>query len=112
MNVVSHALAFSRPLGLAASRGGSEAIVQSHEWTANSPSSKGRYMTQSRLYRAVARATGESLDTIRSLGFSIVKPDAPEPDPTPASPQVVDWDDFDAQRIVLFPIRPSLAFAA
>jgi hypothetical protein len=68
-------------------------------------------MTQSRLYRAVARATGESLETIRSLGFSIVEPDIADPEPTSA-PQVVDWDNFDAQRVVLFPIRQSLAFAA
>ena len=32
-------------------------------------------MTQTQIDRAVARATGESLSTIRSLGFSIADPD-------------------------------------
>jgi hypothetical protein len=70
---------------------------------------KGRDMTQSRLNRAVARATGESLSIIQKLGFSIVDPDKPDfdPEPTPAMPQTVDWDDFDARRVVLFPTRQS-----
>lgn len=79
-------------------------------------------MTQSRLNRAVARATGESLATIERLGFSIANPEAvdfdPEPpvpgiaefsavrfEPQPAMPHIVDWDEYDAQRIVLFPCR-------
>lgn len=87
-------------------------------------------MTQSRLNRAVARATGESLATIESLGFSIANPDAvdfdPEPpvlsiaeftdadsgfEPEPAMPNIVDWDKYDAERVVLFPSRALRAAA-
>ena len=63
-------------------------------------------MTQSRLDRAVARATGESLATIRSMGFSIAEPDAIDFDNEPATPNVIDWDAVDAQRVVLFPGQP------
>jgi len=64
-------------------------------------------MTQSRLNRAVARATGESLATIRSLGFSVADPGdvSFDPEPTPAVPQVVDWDELDSDRYAVFPIR-------
>ena len=57
-------------------------------------------MNQSRLDRAVARATGESLDTISHLGFSIADPDSVHYDPEPSrrAPQVVDWDELDARR--------------
>jgi hypothetical protein len=65
---------------------------------------KGFTMTQSRLNRAVARATGESLSTIRRLGFSMIEPDALEYDHEPAVPNVVDWDDVDSERVVLFPV--------
>ena len=62
-------------------------------------------MTQSRLNRAVARATGESLSTIKRLGFSIVEPEALEYDHEPAEPSFVDWDDLDSERVVLFPVN-------
>ena len=42
-------------------------------------------MTRSQFEQEVARATGESLSTIRSRGFSIVEP----PD---LEPLTVDWD--------------------
>ena len=61
-------------------------------------------MTQARLERAVARATGEDLSTIKRMGFSVVDPDQMEDDPEPALPQVVDWDALDAERVVLFPV--------
>jgi len=82
-------------------------------------------MTQSRLNRAVARATGESLATIERLGFSVVDPDVDfDPDPPvlgiaalpddesgfecqPAMPNIVDWDQYDAERLVLFPCHGS-----
>jgi len=76
---------------------------------------KEKTMTQSRLNRAVARVTGESLATIRNLGFSIADPvDVSfDPEPTPAMPQVVDWDKLDADRVAVFPIRQiQLAIAA
>jgi hypothetical protein len=72
-------------------------------------------MTQSRLNRAVARATGESLATVRSLGFSVADPGdvSFDPEPTPAMPQVVDWDELEADRVAVFPIRQfQLAIAA
>ena len=57
-------------------------------------------MIQSQLDRAVAHATGESLNTIIRRGFSIVSlgeadfdEDAPD-----LHPSVVDWDELDAER--------------
>ena len=55
-------------------------------------------MTQRDLDREVARATGESLNTIRNFGFSLVEPDDPEP-------LMVDWEEIDDQRLGLFPHR-------
>lgn len=53
-------------------------------------------MTQAELDRAVAAATGESVGTVRRLGFSIVE----VPDP---APRTVDWDELDAARVGLLP---------
>jgi hypothetical protein len=57
-------------------------------------------MNQSRLDRAVARATGETLGTISRLGFSIADPKSVNYDPEPSrrATQVVDWDELDARR--------------
>jgi hypothetical protein len=57
-------------------------------------------MSQRELESAVAAATGESLQTIRRRGFSVIDPsqldfDA-EPDDLPA--QIVDWDAADLRR--------------
>ena len=41
-------------------------------------------MTQAQLDRAVARATGESLNTVRSFGFGIADPEAVFHDPEPS----------------------------
>jgi hypothetical protein len=43
-------------------------------------------MTQRELERELAQMTGESVDTIRSMGFSLVEP--PE-----LAPLTVDWDE-------------------
>ena len=48
-------------------------------------------MTQHDLDREVARATGETVTTIRRLGLSIVHIDEPEP-------YMVDWEEIDSQR--------------
>ena len=65
-------------------------------------------MTQARLNRAVARATGESLDTIQRRGFSIADPASVCYDPEPFDvPSIVDWDDLHASRIALLPNRSS-----
>ena len=57
-------------------------------------------MTQHDLDREVARATGETVTTIRRLGFSIIETDEPEP-------HMVDWEEMDDQRVGLFPHRKS-----
>jgi hypothetical protein len=57
-------------------------------------------MSQQELDREIARATGESLGTIRRQGFSLVpsQPGVFEPDADElCSPQYVDWDAVDAQ---------------
>ncbi len=63
-------------------------------------------MTQHELDQLVATATGEPLQTIRHLGFSIADPEQPNFDPEPYDlpPQVVDWDTVDRQRRVPFVI--------
>ena len=63
-------------------------------------------MTHTQLERAVARATGESRNTIRRHGFSLIEADADRLE-DPASPQVVDWDDLDDARVGLFAGRPT-----
>ena len=70
-------------------------------------------MTQARLNRAVARATGESLDTIRRHGFSIADPAAVTFDPEPYSrPAVLDWDEVHANRLSILPNRSARRMAA
>jgi hypothetical protein len=62
-------------------------------------------MIPSRLNRAVARATGETVREIRRRGFGpadLLNPEFdPEPDET--SPQTVDWDELAEERYALFP---------
>ena len=53
-------------------------------------------MTQAELDREVSRTTGESVTTIRSLGFSL-------DEPTEMEPLTVDWDALAAERVGLFP---------
>ena len=50
-------------------------------------------MNQSQLNRAVARATGESLSTIRRRGFTLLTPI-----PIEREPLVMNWDEFDHER--------------
>ena len=59
-------------------------------------------MTQAELNRKVARATGESVDTIVRMGFSMLTSD-----PIEREPQTVDWDRLDAGRRVSLR-RPSM----
>jgi hypothetical protein len=54
-------------------------------------------MTQADLDRAVAAATGESVNTISRRGFVLLTPT-----PTEREPLVVDWDELDANRVALF----------
>ena len=56
-------------------------------------------MRTSELYRCIANATGESLDTIRQLGFSLIEePEIELDDEDGTGPHVVDWDQLDLQR--------------
>jgi DNA-binding winged helix-turn-helix (wHTH) protein len=58
-------------------------------------------MSQAELEREVAEKTGESIDTIRRHGFSLVTPLRvfdPEADEQFQSPQMVDWDQVEAAR--------------
>ena len=57
-------------------------------------------MRQADLDRAVARATGESVSTIKRLGFLL---DEPLPGPEDVDiegfgPYVLDWDEVESQR--------------
>jgi hypothetical protein len=57
-------------------------------------------MTQRQLDREVAHTTGESLATIRRHGFSLTTPLGlfdPDSDGV-AEPQIVDWDEVEADR--------------
>ena len=70
-------------------------------------------MTQASLDRCVARATGESLKTIRSRGFSIADPAVAAYDPEPCSPPaIVDWDQVAADRLAILPNRSAGSRAA
>ncbi len=63
-------------------------------------------MKQSHIDRAVARATGDTLGTVRRMGFSLVDPTADLDDldelPTPLT---VDWDRLHASRPGYLPQR-------
>jgi hypothetical protein len=54
-------------------------------------------MTQAELDRAVADATGESVQTIARRGFSILTTG-----PVEREPLTVDWDRLDDERVGLF----------
>ena len=56
-------------------------------------------MKQADLNRAVAKATGETVSTIKRLGFLLAAPGEPlDPDSEDLGPQVIDWDQLDEQR--------------
>ena len=56
-------------------------------------------MKQNDLNRAVAQATGESISTIKRLGFLLSDPDDyRDPESEEFGPYVIDWDELDAQR--------------
>jgi hypothetical protein len=57
-------------------------------------------MRQVEINRAVARATGETVSTIKRIGFLIADPDEPisDPDSPELGGRVLDWDDFDRFR--------------
>ena len=58
-------------------------------------------MKQSELYRPVAAATGESVSAVRQLGFTLDRPTDVctfHDDDLDFGPNVVDWDEVDAQH--------------
>lgn len=59
-------------------------------------------MTQAELNREVARATGESIRTIGSRGFV---PLTAQPYERDREPLVVDWDELEASRPMVYPLR-------
>ena len=63
-------------------------------------------MKQSRIDRAVARATGETFRTVRRMGFGLVDPtaDLDDFDELPM-PRTVDWDRLHASRPGYLPQR-------
>jgi hypothetical protein len=56
-------------------------------------------MTQAELNRAVAHATGETVETVRHMGFTLLTPTVE------LGPHIVDWDELDAERMSYFPER-------
>ena len=64
-------------------------------------------MTQNQLDREIARATGESLSTIRSLGFSVADPDdvSFDPEQPRRRPRILNWDRLAAKRGSYLPQR-------
>jgi hypothetical protein len=56
-------------------------------------------MTSHELNRAVARATGESVDTIIHRGFSPLVLEPEDDDLLDRPPLIVDWDALDALRL-------------
>ena len=60
-------------------------------------------MKQADFNRSLSRATGESVRTIRRMGFSLFCPDErpEELEVVGTEPQTVDWDQFEADRIAL-----------
>jgi len=56
-------------------------------------------MKQADLNRAVARATGETVSTIKRLGFLLAESgDSLDPESDEHGPYVIDWDELEAQR--------------
>lgn len=72
-------------------------------------------MTQSDLNRAVSRATGESIATIRRIGFLISEPEddrTEEADDETFGPSVLDWDAVEAVRCGRHPRECPTALSA
>ena len=57
-------------------------------------------MKQTDLNRAVALATGETIATVKRLGFLLSEPqETVDPDSETLGPQVIDWDELDNHRL-------------
>jgi|SRR6056297_1157144 len=69
-------------------------------WMVDTVSVENPSMLQSDLYRHVSRATGESVATVKRIGFLIADPTRPigDPEAETLGPHVIDWDDLHAQQ--------------
>jgi len=58
-------------------------------------------MTRGQFHRALAKATGESIRTLKQFGFSLLEPDVDQldADGPDDDPQTVDWDRVEADRV-------------
>ncbi len=57
-------------------------------------------MKQSDLNRAVALATGESVSTVKRLGFLLAEPDEViDPAAEESGPYVIDWDELESNQL-------------
>ena len=57
-------------------------------------------MKQADLNRAVALATGESMSTVKRLGFLLAEPDERvDPAAEESGPYVIDWDELETNRL-------------
>ena len=69
-------------------------------------------MKQADLDRAVARATGETVSTIKQLGFLLADPtEILDPDSDQTGPNVIDWDALELQRNETIMRRPQYDLA-
>ena len=69
-------------------------------------------MKQADLDRAVARATGETVSTIKQLGFLLTDPtDVLDLDSDQTGPNVIDWDALELQRNEAIMRRPQYDLA-
>lgn len=57
-------------------------------------------MLQADINRSVSRVTGETVSTIKRLGFLIADPSQAidDPDSEKLGPHVIDWDEFEAKQ--------------
>jgi|LakMenEpi03Aug12_release.lakeMendotaPanAssembly.Ray.scaffolds.fasta_scaffold5184653_1 hypothetical protein len=64
-------------------------------------------MTQQQLDELVAKATGEDVRAIRRRGFSIIDPKVIcfDPEPDDRSPQWLDFDELDRERLLHADVR-------
>ena len=57
-------------------------------------------MRQADLNRAVALATGESMSTVKRLGFLLAEPEEViDPEAEESGPYISDWDELEANRL-------------
>ncbi|QDV11457.1 hypothetical protein CA51_13210 [Rosistilla oblonga] len=57
-------------------------------------------MLQADLYRDISRVTGETIATVKRLGFLVADPSETinDPDAELLGPHVIDWDEFQTQQ--------------